>query len=393
MMSKYEKTILNTLLDKYEKSKSFAGDNKVNQKFAVKVASLFPNYMDHANFDVYQEVNDAVDILARKRLVSAKISNANVCGEVYLNIDEIDQAYLYLGRPQKRETNNAVMKLLEAYKDKNEILNRFYVTQSDRISGNKAIHFFNDDLQEFENILLAVDLLLKVDSETFTRDFSGRSFKDSKLFDRISSKVVNLLFEHGDFPEKDQVLENLNIIKNPTYVNFKGAGAIVISGQRIDLNQFKSDIAFSSSMLEDIEGIEVTGKSVITVENLTSFHTSESADAFLIYLGGFHNRIRREFIKKIHEQNPDVEYYHFGDIDAGGFYILEHLRRQTGIGFKPYNMDLRTLKQYQAYSKKLTENDRERLKRIKVPEFENVIQYMLDNDCKLEQEAVRFKEH
>ncbi len=390
MMSKYEKTILNTLLDKFEKSKSFTGDNKVNQKFIAKVASLFPQYADHSNFEVFQAVNETIDILVRKGLISAKISKANVCGEVSLNLYEVNKAYQYIGRTQKKDTNNAVLMLLNEYRDKNEILSRFCKAQVERIRANKSIQFFNEDLHEFENILLSVDSLLKVESETFARDFSVRILKDSKLFDQISPKIVSLLYEYGDFPEKDQVLESLNIVKNPTYVNFKGAGAIVLSGQRINLNLFKGDIAISSAMLEDIESVEITGKLVMTVENLTSFHMAESKDVFLIYLGGFHNRIRRDFIKKIHAQNPDMDFYHFGDIDAGGFYILEHLRKLTGVDFKPYKMDLNTLRQHQNYSKSLTENDKERLKRFKGSEFDEVIDYMLENNCKLEQEAIQF---
>lgn len=390
MMSKYEKTILNTLLDKYEKSKSFTGENKVNQKFVVKMLSLIPQYTDHANFEVFQAVNEAVDVLKIKKLISAKINKANVCTEVHLNLDAVDEAYQYIGRTQKRDMNKAVLKLLDDYKDKNEILNRFCEAQAERIRANKSIQLFNEDLQEYENILLAVERLLKVDSETFSRDFSVRVFKDSKLFDRISSKVVNLLFEYGDFPEKDHVLQSLNIVKNPTYVNFKGAGTLILAGQRLDLSVLNSDIAISSSMLEDIEKIEITGKSVMTIENLTSFHTADNKDMLLIYLGGFHNRIRREFIKKIYRQNPGVAFYHFGDIDAGGFYILEHLRKQTGIDFKPYKMDLETLKKYQDYSKSLTENDRDRLKKLKGSEFDEVIDYMLDHNCKLEQEAIHF---
>ncbi|PKM87166.1 MAG: hypothetical protein CVU87_10140 [Firmicutes bacterium HGW-Firmicutes-12] len=390
MMSKYEKNILNKLLDKYEKSKSFTGDNKVNQKFAVKIVSLFPQYVDHANFEVFQAVNEAVDVLSRKKLISARVNQANVCTEVHLNLAAIDQAYQYMGRTQKRDINNAVIKLLEHYKEKNVILKAFCETQLARIRENKTVQILNDDLQEFENVLLAVERLLEVEVETFARDFSVRVFKDSKLFDRISSKVVNLLYEYGDFPEKDKVLESLNTIKNPTYVNFKGAGVLIISGQHIDLNTLRSDMAISSSMLEDIEEITITGKSVMTIENLTSFHRAENKDTFFIYLGGFHNRIRREFIKRIHNQNPRTEFYHFGDMDAGGFYILEHLRRQTGVNFKPYKMDLETLKEYQEYSKSLTENDRDRLKKLKGNEFGEVIDYMLNNNCKLEQEAIRF---
>jgi hypothetical protein len=173
-------------------------------------------------------------------------------------------------------------------------------------------------------------------------------------------------------------------------VNFKGAGAIVLSGQRIDLRGFRGDIAISSALLEEIGRIEITGDVVMTVENLTSFHMAESADVFLIYLGGFHNRIRREFIRKVHAQNPYKAFRHFGDVDAGGFYILEHLRRLTGVGFEPYRMDVETLRQYRDFSKRLTDNDRERLKRLQGGRFNEVISYMLEHDCKLEQEAVRF---
>jgi hypothetical protein len=390
MISKYERTILNTLLDKFEKSKSFTGDNKVNQKFLVKIVSLFPQYADHSNYELFQAVNESIDILVRKELISAKISKANLCSEVSLNPDKVSQVYQYLGRTQKKDINNAVLMLLDEYMNKNEILNRFCEAQVERIRANKSIQFFNEDLREFKSILLAVDSLLRVESETFVRDFSVRILRDSKLFDRISPKVVNLLYEYGDFPEKDQVLESLNIVKNPTYVNFKGAGAIVLSGQRINLNLLKGDVAISSAMLEDIESVEITGKLVMTVENLTSFHIAESKDVFLIYLGGFHNRIRRDFIKKIYLQNPNLQYYHFGDIDAGGFYILEHLRKLTGVDFKPYKMDLDTLIQYQNYSKSLTENDKVRLKRLRGSEFDEVIEYMLENNCKLEQEAIRF---
>ncbi len=112
---------------------------------------------------------------------------------------------------------------------------------------------------------------------------------------------------------------------------------------------------------------------------------------FVIYLGGYHNSVRREFIKKLYQQNPNIHFYHFGDIDAGGFYILEHLKRQTGVDFKPYKMDIATLKEYYCYSKKLTDNDHDRLAKLKDSPYNEVISYMLENNCKLEQEAINVR--
>ncbi|WP_422449407.1 Wadjet anti-phage system protein JetD domain-containing protein, partial [Thermoanaerobacterium sp. DL9XJH110] len=88
-------------------------------------------------------------------------------------------------------------------------------------------------------------------------------------------------------------------------------------------------IAISSSMLGDIDSVKVFRGKVMTVENLTTFHSFQEKDYFVIYLGGFHNRVRRDFIKMLYDQNSDATYYHFGDIDAGGFLILEHLKDTT----------------------------------------------------------------
>ena len=391
MINKYEGIIVNKLLDKYEKSKSFIVDNKINQKFAIKVSGIFPNYTDHSNYEMFEAVNEAIDVLNRKQLIIARANSAFVYQDIALNLDQLGQSYEHIRRVPKKDSNTSLSELLKTYSEKNEILNRYCEAQIKRMNSNKSIQFFDDDMGEFEHVLIAVDELLKVDSETYVRDFSVKVFRNSKLFDSISTKVVNLLYEYGNFPEKDQVLGDLNVIKNPTYVNFKGHGIIVIKGQRIDLTKLSSDIAISSMMLTDIDLIKITGKAVITIENLTSFHTFQDKDMFAIYLGGYHNRVRRDFIKRIYQQNPEVLFYHFGDIDAGGFYILEHLKRQSGVNFIEYKMDLDTLKKYSKYTKELTDHDRDRLLKLKDSQYDEVIRYMLENNCKLEQEAINVR--
>lgn len=389
MMSKYEKKILNKLLDKYEKSKTFIGDNKVNQKFSIKVAALFPKYIDHSEYEEFKKVNEAIDILNRKNYIQANINSANLCSEISLNIDEVDNAYNYINRKPKKDTNQAILKLMEGYKNKNNILKNYCENQIERLALNKPVQQFNDDIEELEKILIAVEEILKVEEETFIRDFSVRVFKDSKIFEKISTKVINLIFDYGDFVNKESILEELNLIKNPTYVNFKGNGILNIKGQMIDLSLLNGDIAISSSILDDIDEIKVNGKCVITIENLTSFNTYKDKEMLCIYLGGFHNKIRRKFIKKLYKQNQKVKYYHFGDIDAGGFYILEHLRNETDIDFEPYKMDVDTLMKNIDYTKNLSKNDRDRLEKLLYKRrYTDVIEYMLENNCKLEQEAV-----
>ena len=67
--------------------------------------------------------------------------------------------------------------------------------------------------------------------------------------------------------------------------------------------------------------------------------------------------MRRDFLIKVYRSEPNKQYFHFGDIDAGGFYIFGDLCEKTGIPFQPFSMDIDTLYFYKSYWKELTKND------------------------------------
>ena len=89
---------------------------------------------------------------------------------------------------------------------------------------------------------------------------------------------------------------------------------------------------------------------------------------------------------------PNVEYFHFGDIDVGGFEIYRDLCNRTGIPFQTYRMGIHELKQYESYTKKLTANDQRRLEvLLEKKEYETVwpvLKYMKEHGKKLEQESI-----
>lgn len=386
-MTNYEKTILNTLIDKYERSKSFTGQNRVNRSFSVKVEKLFSEFADDAEYDTFVQINEAVQDLLDKDHISISKKKNGVIDRVFLNIRNIDSVYEYIKRKPKAETNKLLSDILRKYSSENDILFRYCNEQIERIGANKSVKFFNGNLSEFENILKAAAEITKIQEETYIRDFSIKVFKDSKVFESLKEKVADLLFQYGDFPQKETVFEELNVLKNPGHVYFKGCGIVMIGSQTIDLSELKGDIAISSMLIDDVS-VKITGKRLITIENLTTFNKFNKSDTFAVYLGGYHNTHRRNFIRKIYQYNPKIEYFHYGDIDAGGFYILLHLRQKTGIEFVPYNMSIDILKKYSSYTKSLTDDDRERLKNLKNTEFSETICYMLENNCKLEQEAM-----
>ena len=130
----------------------------------------------------------------------------------------------------------------------------------------------------------------------------------------------------------------------------------------------------------------------MTVENLTSFNRINDSNTFYIFLSGYHNSAKQNFLKKIHSQNSQKEYFHFGDIDPDGFYILENLRTKTGIDFISYKMGIEELKKYSDFSKPLEQNDLIKAKAlIEKDRHVQVLEYMLEKGIELEQEIISWQ--
>ena len=156
-------------------------------------------------------------------------------------------------------------------------------------------------------------------------------------------------------------------------------------------NDFIGGVAISSKDIENIQKIEILSKKLVTIENLTSFNNYYENDA-AIYLGGFQNKVKTMFLIKIYNQNPNIKYYHFGDIDVGGFKILVNLKKKTNIPFKPLNMDEDTLIKYLEYGRELTNNDVKEINRLlnenDYKEYRETLKTLLKYNKKLEQEIV-----
>ena len=89
--------------------------------------------------------------------------------------------------------------------------------------------------------------------------------------------------------------------------------------------------------------------------------------------------------------NPQVNYYHFGDIDVGGYLIHKHLSNSTGISFGLFKMGVEELKdsRYQSCFQELSQNDQLRAQSLLEEDlYKNQIQFLLKEKIKLEQEII-----
>ena len=388
-----DKEIVDKLLTKYENSKTFIGENKNTQNFKVKISSLYPKYDDVSQMDYYHKLNQTLDFLESKELITLVKKRSGKVNYAILNLDKLDECYAFCKRVPKSDINSKLLSLFNKYSCLDDNIYKplvLYVKEQEKnISENKHVKLFDGNINELSDVLLLTKAILENKEEIFVRELSIKLFNNSKRLEQLEQKVRLLLYFYGSYDDKDTVLEEHNIIKTPTYVMVKGNGILSFENQRIDLSLISGDIGLSTKTLQELKEVNVKGKSVITVENLTNFHKYEPKDELVIYLGGFHNSVKREFIKKCYQNNKDVSYKHFGDIDAGGFYILLHLIDKTGVLFTPYHMDKETLINNKEHWITLTDNDKKRLNILKDnnPIFSDVITYMLENNCKLEQEA------
>ncbi|MDD3198665.1 MAG: DUF2220 family protein, partial [Eubacteriales bacterium] len=97
----------------------------------------------------------------------------------------------------------------------------------------------------------------------------------------------------------------------------------------------------------------------------------------------------------IEAANQQVEIYHWGDIDLGGFKIFLQIKNNISSRVKPWQMDSETLLKYKNMAGSYDENYRHKLEKALEDQsyayFHDVIKTMLKYNIRLEQEAISIK--
>ena len=405
-MQQIENKILNQLLDRYENSKLSRNENArtIHITYAFRKNTI-PQYFDESS-NAADEINSVMMELQREKIINIAWKNGKIDGiidKVVLQEDAVSVVYKRLGRISKLSAEKNAEALLNRMQNKisGRVTTSFVDRMLDRIETGKSVKEYFDitDLKQAENLIYALDCIENNQKDCYVREFSIEYFQDSKMFEQLIPKVCHVIREErDDFSEfeNEEILAEYFIYKNPGYVYIKGTAFLVTSDDKmLDISILPDGIGFAISRESNPTVRVVPSESireVYTIENLTSFYRFHKENSLVIYLGGYHNKVRQRLLLQIYETLPDAKYYHFGDIDVGGFQIFYHLCEKTKIPFRTYKMDIQTMKQYGKYTKRLTVNDRKRLQKLmetKLSEEEKKLaQYMLEHNAKLEQECI-----
>lgn len=384
----YEEQILSWLIDSYEKKDP---GNINTRKASVSIAAKFPQYKEPLS-DTHNEIETAIHHLLSWGFVQCSKNQQGYYTKVALQESALPRIYQILKRTPKKELWEMQKKLLgKSAAPTESVTGRFCAAMLERVTQRKDIEYgLSKDIKILEDVLLALVNIEKLTEETYIRNFSEMVFHDSKRLQSILNPISRILLDYGDgVGQKDTVLAQYNLISNPGYVYIKGDWQIWCQGQCISVNKFRGGIAISSDALDKIEHIVVPGGTIISVENLTTYHDAKESQGAIIYLGGFLNTVRTNLLKKLYVFEPDARYFHKGDLDPYGFLILENLKDKTGIPFKPLEMDLDTLRRcYCAgHFRPLDEADRKAIDSPALVEYQPILQYMIQHNCKIEQEC------
>ena len=372
---KYEERILQALLDSYERSSLSRGENTVAVHISFPITKkTMPIYFDE-NSLAYEEIHGAAGHLEELGYTCSVWKGGkknHILQKIVLCDERVDEIYRYLGRvPEKKKQQEQLQTLKELKSEYvTPIAGKFISWLIERLEQGKSVKEYLEleDVSETKRLIRVIATIETNQKEVYIREFSVRCFGDSKELEKklgLLGKIMRRFSENFIEMDNDAILAEYGIYHTPNYVYVKGSGSLRIGTPdscEINLRSLHQGIGLSGEDLDSLEWlVDIPVKKVITIENLTTFFRWEESDSILIYLGGYHNAVRRKLLQKLYRTFPDAEYFHFGDIDVGGFEIYRDLCDRTGIPFRTYRMGICELKQYKSYTKKLTVNDQRRL--------------------------------
>ncbi len=403
---------LNKLVDRYESR----GDYKLEEKNPRRTMLS----MERKKYTDYYHVSDSSFRLAFNQdmeeleaaglveLEWVRFDRGNALKRIVVREEALPAIYKALKRSTKKEKYRRLMAIFKQWQVQcPPVLIPFFedmLTKIDKLLPLPSRLRLETE-EDYEDLFKGLQAFFAPrQQEILKRQLSVNLYRDSKRWEDLEKNILWVVqtyctSEEEKNMEDGDLLSEHNILPNPRHINLAGPLTFSTPRGRVAVSSFHPDLGLSPSMVQEMVMEECTASAVVTVENLTSFYQyvyQGPKDHLVIYLGGYHNRPRRLILTKIWEYFAGTGYtppfYHWGDMDLGGFRIWHHLCQNTGIPFKPLMMDTETYLAHisrgqpmeEGYLKKLAEL----LENLAYLPLHPLIILMLEKRLRLEQEAV-----
>jgi len=408
-MMDYAKDILGRLLDKFEASSSFKTGAAPVKRFKLRLydsgVTEYPPY-NIEDSAAREEINRTVIVLAKQDLVLYKWMKGeerHLIAQVWLNAENIPEAYKYIKRRPGEETINEIRAEIE------ELLGSIRTDWMRRYLEDALTAFTEKrklksavpgDPSLRRDLFKAFSLLDAAGGgpEMLERVFSMQCYGDSKAFkNRVKWPLLGILKRFSDFDDdapEDELLRFIGIARYPEYLEFRGP----LFFGTVDFSPLTGGAALNSGDL-DRGKILLPGEleSLITIENRANYFDYISRNPnpreLVVYHGGQYSPAKGRFFKALAAVMPaSCIWRHWGDIDFGGFSMLARLRREIKSDVQPWRMNREELEAYRASAVTTAPAYLERLKTLltadELADCRPCIEYMIAKKIRLEQEAM-----
>lgn len=412
----WKEQLLNKLLDQYEKSVTYAGENKVKQVFSVKPSDIFKGYnkdfLPPEQLFQEKEFERLIRQMESEGLIHVVPPNTGILCQICAVPERWEDYYACLNRTEKNILKKRLEEvyhrfcqcdLLEAYgKEKLQTLKNSRARKLDEKKVEKEI----TEAEAIWNLVQFLKENREKQRTTLEREMSEAVLHDSKQWEKIYRKKVCGILEHtGRYDEplaeleeererQTALLEEFYIYSNPAYIYLKGDARICLEDGRELRIYHDLPMSIPFETFQKAKSIQIRDTALMTVENLTSFHRLEREHIFYLFLSGYHTRTKQALLQRIARENPGLSWHHFGDLDPDGLAIAGHLIRKTGLPFQLCAMGVQELQRFQTYAKPLEAPDRAKAEAMikQGSSYAGILQYMLEHNCKLEQEIISWQE-
>ena len=195
-MARFETRILNVLLDSYEKSSLFRGDNKVAVHISFRFTkSSLPEYFDESSLS-YESIHAWAHEMEEKgwlEIAWKSGKEGHIIERLILDAQKVPEIYQYLRR---KPLSRLICEQLEIIRSAREtcstpVAECFLAWLEERLLKNRPVKEFIDLAcpEDTERLLQAVTAIEGNEKESYQREFSIREFADSKALEKLEGKL------------------------------------------------------------------------------------------------------------------------------------------------------------------------------------------------------------
>lgn len=405
-----QRTILNRLLDKYEKSRHLHEPGASTRRVMLRVGkNELPEYV-YQNADIRDAYNEAARALEAQQLVWLEwVKGWPVLSTVILRLEQVMPCYAAAERvhPSVRakqvadrvngELEGVDVSWIAAWKED------VCKAAAERW---KIPAFCRKDAESLQALLRAFREYSALPGGITMRAFSSRCYSDTKFFERnVCDLFLKIAREYDaelafacneqELGVKEQ-LAFLGIYARPELYELAGNCTVLTNRGSICIGAAPYGLALPGTLVDFITAIDLAGIGCITfIENKTNYDEYVMAemqpDELVIYHGGFLSPQKRRLVTLLAHAAPETAEMRFwADIDLGGFRMFRHLRELVP-SLMPMRMSGECVDSFREHGLERSDEYLAALKKEaaegKYPLFQDAIERILTYGVTIEQEA------